>query len=174
MSLIYSHLYLLLFNKLHGVNFWSNHNTDNNGTNIVHNLLRLHVSVIFLSFFFYHNYLSSNNNLIYSTEAQVSKALVCMCVCVCGQSCLILCDPMDCTRLAPLSMRILQARILEWVAISSSRGSSWLRDQTHVSCVSCISRWVLYHSTIWEAQAKPLINTILFSLEKSAVIAKDL
>ena len=32
---------------------------------------------------------------------------------------------------------ILQARILEWVAISSSRASSWPRDQTHVSCVSC-------------------------------------
>ena len=33
---------------------------------------------------------------------------------------------------------ILQARILEWVAISSSRGSSWPRDRTCVSCVSCI------------------------------------
>ena len=32
-----------------------------------------------------------------------------------------------------------QARILEWVAISSSRGSSWTRDQTRVSCVSCIA-----------------------------------
>ena len=35
---------------------------------------------------------------------------------------------------------VVQARILEWGAISSSRGSSWLRDQTHISCVSCISR----------------------------------
>ena len=34
--------------------------------------------------------------------------------------------------------RILQARILEWVAMSSSRGSSWLRDRTWISCVSCI------------------------------------
>ena len=33
---------------------------------------------------------------------------------------------------------ILQARILEWVAVSSSRGSSWPRDQTHFLCVSCI------------------------------------
>ena len=39
---------------------------------------------------------------------------------------------------------ILQAGILEWVAISSSRGSPWLRDQTHVSYVSCIGRWILY------------------------------
>ena len=36
---------------------------------------------------------------------------------------------------APLSMGILQARILEWVAISFSRRSSRLRDRTHVSCI---------------------------------------
>ena len=40
---------------------------------------------------------------------------------------------------------IFQARILEWVAISSSRGSSQPRDHTHVSCISCIVRQVLYH-----------------------------
>ena len=34
---------------------------------------------------------------------------------------------------------LLQARILEWVAISSSRGSSWPWDRTHVSCGSCIA-----------------------------------
>ena len=33
----------------------------------------------------------------------------------------------------------IQARILEWVAISSSRGSSWSRDWTHISCASCIA-----------------------------------
>ena len=37
-----------------------------------------------------------------------------------------------------LSMGILQARILEWVAMPSSRGSSELRDGTRISCVSCI------------------------------------
>ena len=40
---------------------------------------------------------------------------------------------------------ILQARILEWVAISSSTWSSWPRHQTCVFYVSCIGRWVLYH-----------------------------
>ena len=46
--------------------------------------------------------------------------------------------------------RISQARILllMWVAISCSRGSSWLRDQT---CVSCIGRRILYHCATWEA-----------------------
>ena len=46
---------------------------------------------------------------------------------------------------APLSMGILQARILGWVAMHSSRGSSQPRDQTRVSSVSSIGRWVLYH-----------------------------
>ena len=46
---------------------------------------------------------------------------------------------------------ISQARILEWVAISFSRGSSRPRDQTPVSCVSCIGRWILYHCITWEA-----------------------
>ena len=44
---------------------------------------------------------------------------------------------------APLSIGFFQARILEWVAISSSRGSSWPRHRAHVSCVSCIGRLVL-------------------------------
>ena len=45
---------------------------------------------------------------------------------------------------ASLSMGIHQARILEWVAISSTRGSSQPKDQTQVSCVSCIGRRILY------------------------------
>ena len=40
---------------------------------------------------------------------------------------------------------ISQARILEWVAISLSRGSSQPRNQTCVSYVFCNDRWVLYH-----------------------------
>ena len=37
---------------------------------------------------------------------------------------------------APLSMEVLQARVLEWVAMPSSRGSSWPRDQTSISCLA--------------------------------------
>ena len=39
---------------------------------------------------------------------------------------------------------IFQARILEWVAISISRRSSWPRDRSLISCVSCIAKWILY------------------------------
>ena len=50
-----------------------------------------------------------------------------------AQSCLTLCNPMDCS-LPGLSIHgVLQARILEWVTISFSRGSSWSRDQNQVS-----------------------------------------
>ena len=52
------------------------------------------------------------------------------------QSCPTLCDPMDCS-LPGFSMHgIFQARILEWFAISFSRGSSWPRNRTRVSCTA--------------------------------------
>ena len=42
------------------------------------------------------------------------------------------------------------ARKLEWVAMSSSRGSSWHRDQIHISCTSCLGRQILHHWATWE------------------------
>ena len=47
---------------------------------------------------------------------------------------------------------IFQERRLEWVAISHSRGSSWPRDWTLVSCVFCIGRQSLYHCNTWASQ----------------------
>ena len=44
----------------------------------------------------------------------------------------------------------MDCSLLEWVAISFSRGSSRPKDQTHVSCISCICRQILYHCTTWE------------------------
>ena len=52
------------------------------------------------------------------------------------QSCLTLCDPMDCSLPVSCVHGILQARIVEWIAISFSRGSSQPRDQTLVSCIA--------------------------------------
>ena len=55
-----------------------------------------------------------------------------------NQSCLALCDPLDCSLPDSSVHGIFQARILEWIAIySSSKGSSRLRDWTRISCVSC-------------------------------------
>ena len=50
-----------------------------------------------------------------------------------SQSCPTLCDPMDCSLSGSSVLGILQARILEWVAISFSRESSQPRDQAQVS-----------------------------------------
>ena len=72
-------------------------------------------------------------------------------VCVCAQWCSTHCNSMDCSLPGSSICGIFQARILEWVAISSSRGSSWPRNQIRVFCVSRIGRQSLYHCTTWEA-----------------------
>ena len=51
------------------------------------------------------------------------------------------CNPMDCSLPGSSVHGVLQARILDWVAISFSRGSSWIRSWTHISC---IGRRILY------------------------------
>ena len=63
----------------------------------------------------------------------------CMCVCSVAHSCPTLCDPMDCSPPGASVPGILQAGILEWVAMPSSSGSSWLRNWTCTSRVSCIA-----------------------------------
>ena len=68
------------------------------------------------------------------TLAIVNSAVINI-VCV-FSLCLTLCDPMDCSPLGFSVHGIFQARLLEWAAISHSRGSSWHRDQT------CYEHWV--------------------------------
>ena len=68
------------------------------------------------------------------------------------QLCLTLCSPVDCCLPGSSVHGILQARILEWVAMPSFRGSYWPRDWTYISCVSCIGRQVLYHCATWKPQ----------------------
>ena len=53
-----------------------------------------------------------------------------------AQSCSTLCNPMDCSLPGSSVCGILQARILEWVAIPFSRASSQPRDQTQLSCIA--------------------------------------
>ena len=79
--------------------------------------------------------------------------LVCMSACMLNRCHvqLFVNSCMDCGPPGSSVHGVFQARILEWVAISSSRGSSWPRDQTHVSCISCIGRQILYHGATWEA-----------------------
>ena len=80
---------------------------------------------------------------------------------LCMLSCSImsnLCNPMDCSPPGSSVCGISQARILEWVAIPFSRGSSPPRDRTYVSRFSCVSsfgRQILYHQATWEAPNTP-------------------
>ena len=71
-------------------------------------------------------------------------------MCVCAQSCLTLCDSLDCSLLGSSAHGISQARILEWVATSLSRGSSRPRDPAHISCTG---RLILYHCGTREGHA---------------------
>ena len=70
-----------------------------------------------------------------------------------------LCDPTDCSPPGSSVHGIVQARILEWIAISFSRGSSWPRDQTQVSCIA--GRFF----TIWAiGKSQYLLTITLFVL----------
>ena len=86
--------------------------------------------------------------------------------------CLTLCNPMDYSLPGSSVHGIFQTRILEWVTIPNSRGSSQLKDWTHVSCVSCNDRQILFHCTTWEALLNPkFIDTVH---QQSTVWAEDL
>ena len=79
-----------------------------------------------------------------------SYIVVCVEGCVCDQSCLTLCNPMDCNLPGSSVHGIFQTRILEEVAISFSRGSSQPRDWTQVSCLSCMAGGFFSHCITWE------------------------
>ena len=66
-------------------------------------------------------------------------------VAVCAQSRPTLCDHMDHSLPGSSVHGIFQARILQWVAMSYSKVSFQPRDQSCISCVSCIGRQILYH-----------------------------
>ena len=71
---------------------------------------------------------------------------------------------MDCSPPGSSIHRISQARILEWVAIPFSRGSSWPRDRTGVSWISCIGRQILYHQATWEGDDPDLLVSWLIQV----------
>ena len=72
-------------------------------------------------------------------------------VCMHAQSYVTLCDPMDCSPLGCFCPWIFQARILEWVAIFYSMGSSQCRDQTR-----------LLHLLDWQVESLPQSQPIKY------------
>ena len=73
------------------------------------------------------------------------------------QLCLTLCHALDHSLPGSSVRGILQARILEWVVMPSSRGPSQPRDQTHISNVFCIGMQVLYH---WASLVAQLVKNL--------------
>ena len=74
------------------------------------------------------------------------------------QPCPTLCDPMDCSLPVFSVHGILQARILEWVTISFSRGSFQLRDRTRVSCIGG------RHFNLWATREAPFLRVVASNL----------
>ena len=81
-----------------------------------------------------------------------------------AQSCLTLCNRMDCSLPRFFFHGIFQARVLEWVAISFSRGSSQPRDRTWVSCIVGRCFYRLSHQGRWNKLNKSIAKKCKFSL----------
>ena len=91
-------------------------------------------------------------NVIYNMITNMS-----MCACMHAKLCLALCNTMDCCPPCSSVNQIPQARILEWVAISFSRGSSWLRDQT---CFPNLLHWQVDSLPMSHLRSSKYVNTI--------------
>ena len=106
------------------------------------------MSDTFLDFRLVHLFILTHNDLIVILGKSLTQLLSL-------QSCSTLCHPMDCSPPGFSVHKILQARILEWVAISYSRGSSRPWDQAPILCISCIGRQILNHCATKNSIAVP-------------------
>ena len=95
---------------------------------------------------FIHYYFWNNFEKFFKWKHKLHESVIVMKVKVLvAQSCLMLCDPVDCSPPGSSVHGIMQARILEWAAISFSRGSSQPRDQTWVFCIASRFSYHLNH-----------------------------
>ena len=88
-----------------------------------------------------------------------------------SQSCLTLCDLMDCSSPGSSVCRISQARILERVTISYFRGSCRPRDQTCLSFVFCIGKKIIYQLCHLES---PIITWSMFKYHNDLITNKQI
>ena len=99
----------------------------------------------------HHWWFSTCANPNCTTVNNLTDPSFCTCTCVVvvlvAPLCLTLCNPMDCSPPGSSVHAILQARILEWVAMHSSRESSWPRDQIQVPCIA--GRFFTIWATSW-------------------------
>ena len=90
-------------------------------------------------------------NVVLVSAIQQNESSIRVCVCVCAVMSDSAIPSIDCSPPGSSVHGMSQARILECAAISSYRGSSWSRDWTRVSCVSCTGKRILYHCAAWRA-----------------------
>ena len=108
---------------------------------------------------FYSNVISSVTSAAVSFDAKFTLN-----VCVHAQSLnRVLCNPLDCSWPGSFIHGIFQAKLLEWVAIASSRGSSQPSNRFYISCVSCIAGrfftcWAIGEALIFNMKNKFLIG----------------
>ena len=94
------------------------------------------------------------------------------------QSCLTLCDPMDCSLPGSSVLGILQIRMLKWFAIPSYRGSSQSRDQTQISCIAGglllpLSHWEVHiHLTSRQLATTSLSILTTFCRENASTVSR--
>ena len=116
---------------------WENYGTSSK-KKCAHALIHTHTSHIQT----YSKHISQTLHIISRVQGPPNMVDICHLFCLkqrlCAkslQSCSILYNPMDCSPPGSSVHGILQAKTVEWVAIPSSRGSSWPRDWTRVSCI---------------------------------------
>ena len=98
---------------------------------------------------------------IYKFYTNHSKTLCVFCIATMWymHACFLLSNswhPINCSLTDSSVHGISKTRILEWVDISFSGGSTWPKDQTHISCIGI---WVLYHCPTWKANGGVALNT---------------
>ena len=105
-----------------------------------------------------HEDVVDNSKNKFSTKC-MSSCINILSVCLSAQSCMTLYTHMDYSLPGSSVHGIPQARILEWVVDSSSKGSSQPRDQSHIFYVSCIGGQILYHTGSQSAKSQSHLST---------------
>ena len=116
-------------------------------------------------------------SLVYNFVFSLELAIILFCICLafsvraCVLSCVWLCDPMGCSPSGFSVHAVFQARMLEWVAISSSRGSSWPGDRTRLLPLLHY-RWILYLWATGEALSTFRCTPFSISFTFSEILPK--
>ena len=105
-----------------------------------------------------HEDVVDNSKNKFSTKC-MSSCINILSVCLSAQSCMTLYTHMDYSLPGSSVHGIPQARILEWVVDSSSKGSFQPRDQSHIFYVSCIGGQILYHTGSQSAKSQSHLST---------------